>query len=89
LLAAAGAGFGAWLASAPFLTALAVDLHAPLIGDLHLSSVLLFDLGVYMLVVGATILMLIALAHQSLRSPRKVIAPLPEEKAVERGEAAI
>ena len=37
---------------------------------LHLSSVLLFDLGVYMVVVGGTMLMLIALAHQSLRSGR-------------------
>jgi len=32
--------------------------------------VLLFDLGVYMLVVGATLLILVALAHQSLRRPR-------------------
>jgi multicomponent K+:H+ antiporter subunit C len=40
----------------------------PLIGELHLSSVLLFDLGVYMLVVGATVLMLVAIAHQSLRA---------------------
>jgi multicomponent K+:H+ antiporter subunit A len=56
---------------------------------LHLSSVLAFDLGVYMLVVGATMLMLIALAHQSLRSPRKVVTPLPIEESVERGEATI
>ena len=40
----------------------------PLFGEVHLSSVLLFDLGVYMLVLGATVLMLIAIAHQSLRS---------------------
>ena len=38
--------------------------------------VLLFDLGVYMLVVGATLLMLVALAHQSLRSPRAGTAPV-------------
>ena len=37
---------------------------------------LLFDLGVYMLVVGATLLMLVALAHQSLRRPRKLLSPL-------------
>lgn len=43
----------------------------PLIGKLHLSSVLVFDLGVYFLVVGTTTLMLIALAHQSLRSHRR------------------
>ena len=70
LLAAAAAGAAAWLGSRPFLTALAADLHVPVIGDVHVSSVLLFDLGVYMLVIGATVLMLVALAHQTLRSPR-------------------
>ncbi|HEY5568971.1 MAG TPA: monovalent cation/H+ antiporter subunit A, partial [Gammaproteobacteria bacterium] len=62
LLAAAAAGAAAWLGSRPFLTALAADLHVPVIGDVHVSSVLLFDLGVYMLVIGATVLMLVALA---------------------------
>jgi multicomponent K+:H+ antiporter subunit A len=89
LLAAAGAGFGAWLASRSFLTALAADLYLPLIGSVHVSSVLVFDLGVYMLVVGAAVLMLIALAHQSLRSPRRVVTPLPEAEETERGEATI
>jgi multicomponent K+:H+ antiporter subunit A len=68
LLSAAGAGIGAWLISRNFLTSLEWDLHLPIIGDLHLSSTLLFDLGVYLLVIGATTLMLVALAHQSLRS---------------------
>ncbi len=68
LLAAACAGIGAWARSTPFLTSLAWHGELPLIGELHLSSVLLFDLGVYMLVVGATVLMLVAIAHQSLRS---------------------
>ncbi len=68
LLSAAAAGTGALLAHAPFLTSRAWHGALPLIGELHLSSVLLFDLGVYMLVVGATILMLVAIAHQSLRS---------------------
>jgi len=71
LLTAGTAGILAWFAAKPFLTALSVDLHLPLLGDLHLSSVLLFDLGVYMLVIGAAVLMLVALAHQSLRSPRR------------------
>ena len=34
------------------------------------SAALLFDAGVFALVVGATVLMLIAIAHQSLRSAR-------------------
>jgi multicomponent K+:H+ antiporter subunit A len=78
LLSAAAAGIGACLASYPFLTALAASLHLPLIGEVHLSSVLLFDLGVYMLVIGATVLLLIAIAHQSLRSHRKLAAEAAE-----------
>jgi multicomponent K+:H+ antiporter subunit A len=60
-----------------------LDFYLPLLGEVHLSSVLVFDLGVFMLVFGATLLMLVALAHQSLRSPRKTITVLsadPEEQ---------
>src|SRR5690606_23890383 len=71
LLAAGAAAMVVWWAAKPFLSSVAVDLHVPVIGVLHLSTVLLFDLGVYTLVVGATVLMLIALAHQSLRLYRK------------------
>lgn len=71
LFAVAAAGMGAWLAADPFLTSEEVD-----IGEVHLSSVLLFDLGIYLAVVGSAMLMLIALAHQSLRSPRKKVEPV-------------
>ena len=40
----------------------------PVIGDVPVATALLFDLGVFALVVGATVLMLVALAHQSLRA---------------------
>jgi multicomponent K+:H+ antiporter subunit A len=53
-------------------------LHLPLIGEIHLYSTLWFDIGVYMLVVGATVLMLVALAHQSLRSYRRPVVTQPE-----------
>jgi multicomponent K+:H+ antiporter subunit A len=81
LLAAGAAGVAAWFAERSFLTALPLDLELPLLGSIHLSSVLLFDLGVYMLVFGATVLMLIALAHQSLRSPRRTAAPLVDDES--------
>ena len=58
---------GAFFAATPFLSSHSVVLSLPLLGELPLSSVLLFDLGVYMLVFGGTVLMLIAIAHQSLR----------------------
>ena len=75
LLAATVAGIVGWWDSLPFLTSQGVDVRLPLLGHLHLSTVLLFDLGVYTLVVGATLLMLVALAHQALRAPRKSVTP--------------
>ena len=70
LLLAALTGAGAWLWGEAFLTSGALHFHLPVIGDVHMLSVLAFDLGVYSLVLGATVLMLIALAHQSIRSHR-------------------
>lgn len=59
-----------WLFDRPFLTSSFGYLEIPLIGSIPLASALLFDLGVFCLVVGATVLMLIAIAHQSIRSHR-------------------
>ncbi|GAB1579455.1 monovalent cation/H+ antiporter subunit A [Bordetella petrii] len=74
LLCAGLTAISAWLAARPFLSALAWDFSLPVLGHVHLSSVLLFDVGVYMLVVGSTVLVLVALAHQSLRAQRKAAA---------------
>ena len=68
LLAAASAGLLATFKGAPFLKSQGWHGALPWLGEVHLSSVLLFDLGVYMLVVGATVLILIAIAHQTLRT---------------------
>ena len=40
------------------------------VGDVHLPSATFFDLGVFAAVVGAVLLILTALAHQSLRALR-------------------
>ena len=45
-------------------------MDLPPVGAVPAASALLFDLGVFGLVVGATVLMLIALAHQSIRKLR-------------------
>jgi multicomponent K+:H+ antiporter subunit A len=71
LLCAAGTGLSALLASRPFLSALGWHGVLPVVGELHLSTVLLFDLGVFLLVIGAAVLILVALAHQSRRGHRK------------------
>ncbi|CAA9410692.1 MAG: Na(+) H(+) antiporter subunit A / Na(+) H(+) antiporter subunit B [uncultured Rubellimicrobium sp.] len=70
LLVAGGTGLGAWVFGYPFLTAHAQYVDLPLIGEVPAATALIFDLGVFGVVVGATVLMLIAIAHQSLRSAR-------------------
>jgi multicomponent K+:H+ antiporter subunit A len=71
LLLAVGTGVAAWLFDRPFLSSSFSYVEIPLIGAVPLASALLFDLGVFALVLGATVLMLIAIAHQSVRSHRK------------------
>jgi multicomponent K+:H+ antiporter subunit A len=58
-LAIAGAtGLGAGFFGSPFLTSTHGHVHVPLVGDLHLASAALFDLGVYLVVVGVVVLIL-------------------------------
>ncbi|MGU3574067.1 monovalent cation/H+ antiporter subunit A [Brucellaceae bacterium C25G] len=70
LLTAVATGAGAWIFGYPFLTSYFQYVDLPYIGKVPLASALGFDLGVFTLVVGATVLMLIALAHQSIRRHR-------------------
>jgi multicomponent K+:H+ antiporter subunit A len=54
----------------PFLTSTFSHVHWPL-GDFELASAMAFDLGVYLVVVGATLLILIqlGLVHQASHEP--------------------
>jgi multicomponent K+:H+ antiporter subunit A len=67
LLLAGFAGAAACVFGHPFLTSYFAYAELPLLGRVPTASALLFDIGVFSLVVGATVLMLIAIAHQSLR----------------------
>ena len=71
LLIAGLAGAGSWLFGYPFLTSWFRYVDFPVLGKLPLASAVVFDAGVFILVVGATVLTLVALAHQSLRKPRE------------------
>jgi multicomponent K+:H+ antiporter subunit A len=55
LLCAAATGLGSLAFGFPFLTSAFGHLHIPLIGDVELSSAMLFDLGVFGAVVGTTL----------------------------------
>lgn len=58
ILLASMTGMGSLLVGYPFLTSTFRYLELPLIGEIELASVLLFDLGVYAVVVGSTLLIL-------------------------------
>ena len=78
-------GIGAWAFGYPFLTSHTAHIELPLLGELHVPSAFLFDLGVFMVVVGATLLILVALAHQSIRGgPRPATAEVRPEPLVRK-----
>ncbi|MDO9115739.1 MAG: monovalent cation/H+ antiporter subunit A [Polaromonas sp.] len=70
LLLALATGGGAVVLGYPFMTTHTAHLHLPLLGSIHVPSALFFDLGVFSIVLGSTMLILTALAHQSVRSHR-------------------
>lgn len=70
LMVACITGLGAWLLGYPFLTSHTAHFTLPVLGEIHLPSALFFDLGVFAVVVGTTMLILVALAHQSIRNYR-------------------
>ncbi|OJW90683.1 MAG: monovalent cation/H+ antiporter subunit A [Alicycliphilus sp. 69-12] len=80
LLLALGTGLGALVAGYPFLTSHTAHVSLPLVGEIHVASAMFFDMGVFSLVVGATLLILTAIAHQSVRSHRHHARLLEEQQ---------
>ena len=69
ILLAAGTGVASLVAGAPFLTSAHGHPYVPLLGEIPLASAMAFDLGVFMTVLGATMLALTVLAQASARPP--------------------
>ncbi|MDT3670118.1 MAG: monovalent cation/H+ antiporter subunit A [Aromatoleum sp.] len=89
LILACATGLGAWFFGHPFLTTHTAHVDWPVLGELHLPSAFVFDLGVFTVVVGTTMLMLVALAHQSLRGHRVPVNGAPDvERPTPGGRAA-
>ncbi|MFP5461461.1 MAG: monovalent cation/H+ antiporter subunit A [Gammaproteobacteria bacterium] len=70
LLTALATGLGAWHFGYPLLTSHSPHPQLPWLGEVPMPSAFVFDLGVFALVVGFTVLVLVSLAHQSVRSHR-------------------
>jgi len=85
LLLAAATGIGAIVFGYPFLTTWFRYASLPVVGEVPLASALVFDAGIFVLVVGTTALILIAIAHQSIRttirSKESTAAELEAERA--------
>ena len=64
LMLALGSGGVGLIADMPFLTGTWLVLRLPGGGEVHLGTPVLFDLGVYVLVVGATLTIIIAMAEE-------------------------
>ena len=61
VLVAGLTGLGSWLFGYPYLTTAFGHFHLPLVGEFELATAMLFDLGVYLTVVGATLTILASL----------------------------
>jgi multicomponent K+:H+ antiporter subunit A len=72
LIAGATGAASGWFGH-PFLTSTFAHPEVPLLGDIPLASAALFDLGVFLCVVGATLLALLA--------PRQVARSTPDASA--------
>jgi multicomponent Na+:H+ antiporter subunit B len=64
LLAALGSGIIAVIFAQPFMTGLWVTVHVPGLEALDIGTPLLFDCGVYVLVLGVTLTIILALAEE-------------------------
>jgi multicomponent K+:H+ antiporter subunit A len=72
-------GVAAQLLGKPFLTSAHGYPHVPLLGELPLASAALFDLGVYLTVVGSTLLTMSVLGHVS-RNGATAAVPAPQQE---------
>lgn len=64
LLTALMTGLVALLLGYPFLTSTFGHFHLPLLGDFEIATAFFLDLGVYFVVVGGTLLMMMTLAEE-------------------------
>lgn len=66
-------GVGSWFFGRPFMTTWFDYFDIPFIGEIELASALIFDLGVYMTVVGATLMILASLGKLTTNVPKEEV----------------
>ena len=66
-------GVGSWFFGKPFMTTWFDYFDIPFIGKIELASALMFDLGVYITVVGATLMILASLGKLTMNTPKEEV----------------
>jgi multicomponent K+:H+ antiporter subunit A len=72
LILALGTGLTSWALNYPFLTSTYAYVTLPLIGKFEIASAMAFDLGVFLVVVGSVMLMLVKLGSINSEDARTV-----------------
>jgi len=83
VLVAGLTGVGSWLFGHPYLTSWYTHVHWPVVGDFELATAMLFDVGVYLTVVGAAMLVLAHLGQIESGTHKRI-----ETRAAEWSPAA-
>ena len=68
-------GLASWLFGFPFLTSTHGEVHWPIVGGFELASAMAFDLGVFLVVVGATLMILVNLGRVHHTAPKRRSPP--------------
>jgi multicomponent K+:H+ antiporter subunit A len=79
VLIAAATGIGSFLFGRPFLTSYFVYVPIPLIGEVELATALLFDVGVFLTVVGTVFLSLSQISRVEHRANRGPVPAGPSD----------
>ena len=66
-------GVGSWVFGRPFMTTWFDYFDIPFIGEIELASALIFDVGVYITVVGATLMILASLGQLTANVPKEEV----------------
>ncbi len=66
-------GIGSWCFDKPFMTTWFDYFNIPFIGEIELASALVFDIGVYVTVVGSTLMILASLGQLTAEKPEKEV----------------
>jgi multicomponent K+:H+ antiporter subunit A len=71
ILIALATGVGSWFFDRPFLTSWFEYFDIPFVGKVELASAIAFDLGVYITVVGSTLMILASLGKLTIGTEAK------------------